>query len=80
MCGRFYKIYLTKDAFLGVLLILFIFSCFQTSFFGSILESWWQFSYNLLKHLIALYIGYWGLKKILSIRGRGGAWQYGGRK
>ena len=80
LCGKCYRIYLSKDALWGILLILFLLSFIQSRPFGTILETWWHFSYNLSKHLVVLYIGYWGLKKILSIRGRGGAIQYGGRQ
>ena len=75
--GRFYKIYLTKDALLGIFLILYLLSYFQNPPFGTVLESWWQMSYNLAKHIVVLFIGYWILKKVLGVRTKHGAWQYG---
>jgi hypothetical protein len=76
ICGRFYKHYFQKDALFGILLILLTFSFFQSQPFSSVLETWWHMSYNMVKHLLALYFGYWALKKILNIRGKAGLHQY----
>ena len=46
----------------------------------TVLESWWSFSYNLVKHLLVLYIGYLMLVKLTGVRGRAGAIEYGGRQ
>ncbi|CAA6693598.1 MULTISPECIES: hypothetical protein [unclassified Lentimonas] len=79
-CGKCFKIYLHTNALWGILLILYTFSYFQARPFGTVLESWWSFSYNLVKHLVVLYIGYRMLIKITGVRGRAGAIEYGGRQ
>lgn len=76
ICRRFYKIYLYKNALLGVLLILLSFSFFQAIPTGTILESWWHLSYNVVKHLVVLYLGYLALRSIMKIRNQGGAIHY----
>ena len=76
ICGKCYKIYFKKDALLGTLLILFTFSFFQFLPFSSVLETWWHLSYNTVKHLLALIVGFWILKKILGIRGKAGLHDY----
>ena len=79
-CGSCYKVYLNKNALWGILLILYTLSYFQSRPFGTVLESWWSFSYNLVKHLLVLYIGYRMLVKLTGTRGRAGAIEYGGRQ
>jgi hypothetical protein len=79
ICGKCYQCYLNKNALFGVLLILFLFSYFQNNPFESVLQTWWGFFYEVPKHLIALYLGYWILSKILKVRIRGGVIAYGGR-
>lgn len=76
ICGKCYKCYFEKDALLGILLILFTFSFFQFLPFSSVLETWWHFSYNTVKHLLVLIVGCWVLKKILGIRGKVGMHDY----
>ena len=60
--GRFcrfcYHIYFFKDSFLGILMILFLFSFLQARPFSTVLTTWWTFFYEVPKHLIAGYVFY----------------------
>ena len=76
ICGRFYKIYYRKNALLGILLILLSFSFFHIQPFSSVLESWWQLSYSLVKHVLALVLGSWSLRALLKLAQRRGLDSY----
>jgi hypothetical protein len=71
-CGWCYRIYFEKNALLGILLLLFTFSFFQARPFSTVLTTWWIFFYEIPKHLVLLYAGYWLLKNtghVTRVRG-----------
>jgi hypothetical protein len=73
-----YRVYFTKDALLGILLILFLFSYFQARPFSTVLTTWWLFFYEAPKHLILLFGLYWLSKRIYGIGEVSGALAFEG--
>lgn len=75
-CGWCYRIYFEKNAFLGILLILFTFSFFQARPFSTSLTTWWIFFYEIPKHLVFLYGGYWLIQQGSKAKVSRGALSY----
>jgi len=75
-CGWCYRIYFEKNALLGILLILFTFSFFQGRPFSTVLTTWWIFFYEIPKHLVLLYGGYWFVKQSVRAKVPRGALSY----
>jgi hypothetical protein len=75
-CGWCYRIYFEKNALLGILLILFTFSFFQARPFSTVLTTWWIFFYEIPKHLVLLYAGYWLIQQGSKAKASRGALSY----
>ena len=75
-CGQAYKGFLFRNAGFGAILILYILTFFCGAPFGTVLTTWWMWTYELPKHLIVLALLYWGVAAWARVGGAKGALAY----